>query len=77
MSTSTRLINYEASLTMPENRFEEIIHGESRIMPPAIKQHGIEKQAETLRQRHLPAEFVFAEIGDDVVDVHGCVLFGK
>jgi Uma2 family endonuclease len=39
MSTSTRLINYEDSLTMPENRFEEIIHGESRIMPPAIKQH--------------------------------------
>jgi Uma2 family endonuclease len=39
MSTSTRLINYEDSLTMPENRFEEIVHGESRIMPPAIKKH--------------------------------------
>jgi Uma2 family endonuclease len=39
MSTSTRLINYEDSLTMPENRFEEIVHGESRIMPPAIKNH--------------------------------------
>jgi Uma2 family endonuclease len=39
MSTSTRPINYEDSLTMPENRFEEIVHGESRIMPPAIKNH--------------------------------------
>ncbi|HXM40380.1 MAG TPA: Uma2 family endonuclease [Bryobacteraceae bacterium] len=39
MSTSTRLINYEDSLTMPENRFEEIVHGESRIMPPPIKKH--------------------------------------
>jgi Uma2 family endonuclease len=39
MSTSTRLITYEDSLTMPENRFEEIVHGESRIMPPAIKKH--------------------------------------
>jgi Uma2 family endonuclease len=39
MSTSTRLITYEDSLTMPENRFEEIVHGESRIMPPAIKDH--------------------------------------
>ena len=37
MGTSTRLINYEDSLTMPENRFEEIVHGESRIMLPAIK----------------------------------------
>jgi Uma2 family endonuclease len=37
MSTSTRLINYEDSLTMPENRFEEIVHGESRIMPPPGK----------------------------------------
>jgi Uma2 family endonuclease len=34
------LITYEDSLTMPENRFEEIVHGESRIMPPAIKKHG-------------------------------------
>ncbi len=39
MSTSTRLITYEDSLTMPENRFEEIVHGESRIMPPPIKKH--------------------------------------
>jgi Uma2 family endonuclease len=39
MSTSTRLINYEDSLTMPENRFEEIVHGESRIMPAPNKNH--------------------------------------
>jgi Uma2 family endonuclease len=39
MSTSTRLINYEDSLTMPENRFEEIVHGESRIMPPPNPKH--------------------------------------
>jgi Uma2 family endonuclease len=39
MSTSTRLINYEDSLTMPENRFEEIVHGESRIMPPPNPRH--------------------------------------
>jgi Uma2 family endonuclease len=39
MSTSTRLISYEDSLTMPENRFEEIVRGESRIMPPANKKH--------------------------------------
>ena len=39
MSTSTKLINYEDSLTMPENRFEEIVHGESRIMPPPNPKH--------------------------------------
>ncbi|MGA2592852.1 MAG: Uma2 family endonuclease [Bryobacteraceae bacterium] len=39
MSTPTKLINYEDSLTMPENRLEEIVHGESRIMPPANKKH--------------------------------------
>ena len=39
MGTTAKLITYEDSLTMPENRFEEIVHGESRIMPPAIKNH--------------------------------------
>jgi Uma2 family endonuclease len=33
------MITYEDSLTMPENRFEEIVHGQSRIMPPVIKNH--------------------------------------
>jgi len=39
MSTPTKLISYEDSLTMPENRLEEIVHGESRIMPPATTFH--------------------------------------
>jgi Uma2 family endonuclease len=39
MGTTAKLITYEDSLSMPENRFEEIVHGESRIMPPAIKKH--------------------------------------
>ena len=39
MNTSTRPITYEDSLAMPENRFEEIVHGESRIMPPPNKKH--------------------------------------
>ena len=39
MPTSTRLITYEDSLTMPENRFEEIVDGESRIMPPPTRGH--------------------------------------
>ncbi len=39
MGTFTKLINYEDSLTMPENRFEEIVRGVSRIMPPATKDH--------------------------------------
>jgi len=40
MSTPTKLISYEDSLFLPENRFEEIIRGESRIMPPATMNHG-------------------------------------
>jgi Uma2 family endonuclease len=39
MSTSTKPITYEDSLTMPENRFEEIVHGEGRIMPPPTPKH--------------------------------------
>jgi len=39
MSTTTKLINYEDSLTMPENRFEEIVHGESKIMPAPHRKH--------------------------------------
>jgi len=33
------MITYEDSLTMPENRFEEIVRGESRIMPPPDKKN--------------------------------------
>lgn len=39
MSTFTKLISYEDSLTMPENPLEEIVRGVSRIMPPATKDH--------------------------------------
>lgn len=51
MSTPTRLITYEDSLTMPENKLEEIVHGESRIMPPSSKTHVylIEKLADILK----------------------------
>ena len=39
METSVHLITYEESLLMPENRFEEILDGESRIMPPPMPRH--------------------------------------
>ncbi|MGO4881174.1 MAG: Uma2 family endonuclease [Bryobacteraceae bacterium] len=53
MDTPTKLITYEDSLTMPENRFEEIVHGESRVMPPPIKRHAelIRKLARILEKR--------------------------
>ena len=59
MSTTTKLITYEDSLTMPENRFEEIVHGESRIMPPAIKKHVylIEELTIILRAQLNPREY--------------------
>jgi Uma2 family endonuclease len=51
MGTTIRLINYEDSLTMPENRFEEIVHGESRIMPPPNPKHAdlIDELSDILR----------------------------
>jgi Uma2 family endonuclease len=39
MSTSTHLITYEESLTMPESNLEEVIDGELFTMPPATKHH--------------------------------------
>ncbi|MDQ6758565.1 MAG: Uma2 family endonuclease [Acidobacteriota bacterium] len=39
MATTVHLITYEESLQMPENQFEEILDGESRIMPPPMPQH--------------------------------------
>jgi Uma2 family endonuclease len=39
MGATTRLITYEDSLAMPENRFEEIVNGESHIMPPPTDRH--------------------------------------
>ena len=65
MSTSTKLINYEDSLTMPENRLEEIVHGESRIMPPAIKKHVylIEKLSRALQAQLDSREFYVLSAG--------------
>ncbi len=39
MPTTTKLITYEESLTMPTNRLDEIIDGESYIIPPATMRH--------------------------------------
>ena len=33
------MITYEQSFTLPENQFEEVIQGESRIMPPTRRGH--------------------------------------
>jgi Uma2 family endonuclease len=58
MSTSTKLINYEDSLTMPENKLEEIVHGESRIIPPVHKRHAylIRELSMTLQAQVDPRE---------------------
>jgi Uma2 family endonuclease len=65
MNVSTKPITYEDSLTMPENKLEEIVNGESRIMPPPTDQHAslLEELAEMLRSqlsreyRVLPAGY--------------------
>ena len=51
MSTASKLITYEDSLTMPENGLEEIVRGVSRIKPPAGKKHVylIERLADILK----------------------------
>jgi Uma2 family endonuclease len=51
MSTAGKLIAYEDSLTMPENKLEEIVHGVSRIRPASSKKHVylIEKLADILK----------------------------
>ena len=65
MGTPTKLITYEDSLTMPENRLEEIVHGESRIMPPSTKSHAylIERLARTLRSQLDPQQFEVLAVG--------------
>jgi Uma2 family endonuclease len=65
MGASTRLINYEDSLTMPENRFEEIVHGESRIMPPADKKHVdlIEELSDILRAQLNKRDYRITDAG--------------
>jgi len=59
MSTSTKSITYEDSLTMPENRFEEIVHGESRVMPPVTFFHAclIRKLSKTLEAQLNPGRY--------------------
>jgi Uma2 family endonuclease len=39
MATNLKLITFEDSLDLPENRFEEIVRGESRAMPPPTDRH--------------------------------------
>jgi len=53
VAISTRLITYEQSLAMPENKFEEIVDGEIRHMPPPSRVHAllIERMAEILREQ--------------------------
>lgn len=65
MGIPTKLITYEDSLTMPENRFEEILHGESRIMPPPTSAHVflIEELAEILRPQLDRAQYKVLEAG--------------
>jgi len=65
MGTTTKLITYEDSLTMPENRFEEIVHGESRIMPPPNKKHAdlIEELSEILRTQINRREYRVTDTG--------------
>ena len=56
METSVHLFTYEESLSMPENKLEEILDGESRIMPPPTSFHRafLRKLARDL-ERLLPA----------------------
>jgi len=53
VAMSTRLITYEQSLAMPENKLEEIIDGEIRHMPPPSRVHAllIERMAEILMEQ--------------------------
>ena len=39
MATTTKLITYEESLTMPEAPYDEIVNGELRLMPPPSFKH--------------------------------------
>ena len=50
---------------MPENRFEEIVHGESRIMPPPNKKHVdlIEELSDILRTQLNRCEYRVTDAG--------------
>src|SRR5436305_12707645 len=66
MSVSTKLITYEDSLTMPENSLEEIVNGESRVMPPATDKHAyLLRELTKILESQLSSAYVVlgAEIG--------------
>ena len=53
MQTATHRISYEQSLEMPENKLEEILDGESRIMPPpTLRHYGCEGTVSLTNLRH-------------------------
>ncbi len=60
MPVTTKLITYEESLTIPENKLEEIVDGESRIMPLPTEGHWdlLRCLAETLSDQLPSREFV-------------------
>ena len=53
------MITYDDSLAIPENRLEEVLHGEGRIMLPASKKHVdlIEELARMLRAHLNPRQY--------------------
>lgn len=59
MSTASRLISYDESLLLPEDKCEEIVRGEIRKMPPASLRHAlfIEKLERALAKRLDSAQF--------------------
>ena len=59
MTTTTKLITYEDSLTMPENKLEEIVDGESRIMPPPTPEHWnlLEELEDVLKSQLLRRDY--------------------
>lgn len=59
MSTASRLITYEDSFLLPEDKSEEIVRGELRKMPPPSLRHArfIERLAALLRAHLQPDRF--------------------
>ena len=59
MSTASRLITYEDSFLLPEDKREEIVRGEPRKMPPPSLRHArlIERLATLLRTQLPPEQF--------------------
>jgi len=60
------MITYEDSLTMPENKLEEIVHGEGRIMPPVTFFHAclVRRLSKILEARLNPRQYTL--FGGDV-----------